>query len=161
MPNVTEILADSIGLAIAILLGPVVGWLVSTSTKSIELLPPAGINRQEWLAAIRMPSEIPGKWLGFLERALSFIAFATNGLEIIAGWLAFKVASKWEIWHNIVHVPKTLEDATPLSYLRARRAWGSWMMMRFLIGTIGNILAGFAGFFVGKHGIEILKAWLC
>ena len=35
-----------------------------------------------------------GKWIGFFERILSFIASALTEYAIIAGWLAFKLAAK-------------------------------------------------------------------
>jgi hypothetical protein len=80
-------------------------------------------------------------WLGRLEGLLFFGAFllAPDGLVIVAGWLAFKVASKWEVWSNIIQVDKNELDP------KQRRRIGVAVQNRFLIGTLLNIIiAGMA-----------------
>jgi len=58
--------------------------------------------------------------------------------------MAFKVASKWESWQNVVRVPDTLTEpnVSQLELLRARRQWGAILYTRFLCGTLVNVLIG-------------------
>lgn len=92
-----------------------------------------------------------GEWLGFLERLISLIAFWINAHVIIAAWLAFKVAAKWEIWKNIIQVPPSLKNVSEKHYLMAKNAWGTWLLNRFLIGTLINVLIGFVAYGIGKN----------
>jgi hypothetical protein len=82
-----------------------------------------------------------GARLGHLERLLFLISFWAGAYLLAAGWLAFKVASKWYSWQHIVHVPKDLAGLD----LAARHAWASRTTTRFLIGTLYNVLAGITG----------------
>ena len=97
----------------------------------------------------------PGSYLGWFERILFFGSAYSSKYEIIGVWLAFKVASKWESWKNVVQVPdelpeqKTDEDA--IDWLQAKKAFGGWNMMRFQIGVILNIFIGVgAAIFIKK-----------
>jgi len=82
--------------------------------------------------------------LGRFERTLFYIAIVSLYPEVILGWLAFKVASKWEVLQNLVKVPGMEDPGRKLS-VTGRRAWGDRVLQRFLIGTLGNILAGYFG----------------
>ena len=139
-------IATLIGLLVALALNP--RWLMEHATRKIDRRAPSGVAQADWEAATGMPTEEPGIWLGRLERGLSFAAIQFELPLIIVGWLGFKVASKWQVWQSVIRVPDALPDAPPLDYLRATRAVGSWMAMRVLIGTAGNILAGFLGVLV-------------
>lgn len=75
--------------------------------------------------------------------------------EIIGGWLAFKVAAKWEVWKNIVQVPDSL-GKSPIEYLKARSALGSYILTRFLVGTLANVLVGLVAAHIGRHAKDIL-----
>lgn len=111
--------------------------------------PPAGLTEAEralWADWIKDPTPDAAAWLGALERALSYvsvIAFRDDAPLIIGGWLAFKVASKWEVWGNVIQVPASLANKhVEFTYLIARRRWGSVILTRFLIGTLFNLLTG-------------------
>lgn len=145
-----------IGVTIALALGPLISWLVDSSTKDITLPPPEGVTNDEWQKVIKIPSKSAIR-LGVLERLLSLGAFWINAPEALVGWLAFKLGSKWEIWHNIVRIPESLEQTSSLSYFRARRAWGTWLLMRFLMGTLGSLLAGFLAACIGKYHYDIVR----
>jgi len=86
-------------------------------------------------------------WLGFFESILFYISIILKIPELIFGWFAFMVASKWEIWANVVKVPEKIENEikNDLDYLRARHAWGSRLLQRFLLGTMMNLIAAFIG----------------
>jgi hypothetical protein len=106
---------------------------------------PEGVSPEKWqdILAGNAPAAM---WLGGLEGLLaygSFLAFDKNAALVIGGWLAFKVASKWESWQNIIQVPQSLEGVSQVDFLRARRQWGTTVYLRFLIGTLVNLLFGF------------------
>ena len=133
--------------------GKVVGWLVESSVKWID--------RNGW-EKITGKSSFPqsgGKWVGIMERALILTVLfwgEEKSYIIIAGWLAFKVASKWATWQHIVRVPESMEGFSPEEWLQVRWAWGSHQLTRFLVGTGANILMGFFGVGVGKIIVEVL-----
>ena len=138
-----------------------VSYLVDCSTKGIDLRSPPGVPNQ-WEEVIRVGGG-GGKWIGRMERILIFTVLfwgGEKGYITIGGYLGFKVASKWAAWQHIVRVPESLPGVSLLSYLQARKAWGTLMLTRFLVGTLANILVGFLGFVVGKDGIAIIK-FLC
>ena len=151
-----DLVAPAIGLLLTLLLGLAVKPLVNGAKESMKLPPPT-----DWLA---------GRWkeltdhneggavLGFLERALFFLAFSLKADAVVAGWLAFKVASKWNAWTNIIAVPKEIPGIDPIEFLIARRYWGSHLLMTFLVGTLANVLAGFIGAAIARHGAVIAKA---
>jgi len=87
-----------------------------------------------------------GFYLGLLERVFFYFAFLMWAPELIIGWLVFKVGSKWEVWQNIVKVPPTANEE-PIVGLISRRMWGSRILQGFLVGTMGNIIAGLLGVF--------------
>lgn len=145
-----NILGIIIGIAICCTTYKLVEWIKNKGTESIDLIPPDGIERKEWHNIIGIDIKESGKWLGILERILIFLSVWVQAYAIIVGWLVFKVGTKWEVWNNIVKVPDSISESSPLSYLRARRAWGARLLSSFLIGTISNILIGFIVAFVIK-----------
>jgi hypothetical protein len=149
MTGLFEIL---IALVVATLLGFGVPKLMTFTTKSIRLVPPNGITQEQWEEIVCVGSG--GAWISFFERILIIGALHLNSPSIIIGWLAFKVAAKWEAWNNIVKVPDKLNNTSdPCSYLRARNAWGTWILQRFLMGTILNIVIGFLAYYIGQNSI--------
>lgn len=148
-----------IGLLTIFLLGLGVGALLKCVQKSIALLPPNEATKEKW-AALTEGNE--GGWiLGNLERLLFFGAFWIDVPSVIAAWLAFKVASKWNAWSNVISVPKTLSGIDELEYLVARRRWGSQLLTTFLVGTLSNIIIGFLGVVIGRLGYEFIQSLLC
>lgn len=159
---ILEIVGLIIGIAFCCLTVPVVQKIIDQALRNIDLIPPAGIPQDDW-DKVTGGKKIgdPGKWLGALERILIFFAVWTNEYTIIAGWLAFKVATKWEVWNNIVKVPDSMpaskDNLSMLSYLKARRAWGARVLSGFLIGTITNVLIGFVLATGIKHILKYLN----
>lgn len=106
---------------------------------------PEGMSPEMW-QEILAGNPAAAKWLGGLEGLLaygSFLAFNKNAALVVGGWLAFKVASKWESWQNIIQVPQSLKGVSEVDFLRARRQWGTTVYLRFLIGTLITLLFGF------------------
>jgi hypothetical protein len=147
-----------LGLFATLVLGFGVKPLIDCAKKSMVLPAPNATLEREWAAL--MKGNEGGRVLGYLERFFFFGAFWGEANGAAAAWLAFKVASKWNAWSNVISVPKEIEGLDPIQFLIARRCWGSHLLTTFLIGTLANILAGGLGVFVGKHGYALLSA-LC
>lgn len=147
-----------VGLLTIFFLGLGVGCLINRVQKSICLLPPNEATKEKW-ATLTEGNE--GGWiLGNLERLLFFGAFWVDAPSVIAAWLAFKVASKWNAWSNVISVPKELPGIDQLEYLVARRRWGSQLLTTFLVGTLSNVIIGYFGVIIGRHGYEFVRS-LC
>jgi len=137
----------AVGAIVIVLLGFTVGPLLKLLQQGAPLTAPESI-KNKW-GDLTEGDE--GGWiLGTLERAFYLGAFLLNAPEAIGAWLAFKVASKWNAWSNIIAVPQTLSGVDDLEYLIARRRWGSQLLMTFLVGTLWNILIALLGFAAGR-----------
>ena len=79
-----------------------------------------------------------GQFLGLLERLLFYISAWPNLAVLAAGWLAFKAAAKWASWQHVYKVPETLS-------LNKKNRLASWLLGRFLIGTLYNAMCGLVG----------------
>ena len=145
--------------ATGLLLHRTVKWLMDEATKGIDLRPPEGIDRARWDQATSIPSEDAGKLLGRLESLLFFMSLWFGIVTIILGWLAFKVATKWEAWQNLIQVPRQLKDVDDLEYLAARHRWASYVFMRFLVGTVGNLLVAALGVAIGRLLIAYINGF--
>lgn len=111
-----------------------------------EVKSPNGLSGEKWNDVKGDSSPNAVWWIGTLERLLfyfSFLVFPGSAHLVIGGWLAFKVTSKWEVWHNIIQVPKDPPDGVAdFDWLIARRHWGGAVVQRFMIGTLLNVLLG-------------------
>jgi hypothetical protein len=145
--------------------GPIVdAWVNSLDLRAVR--PPSNLasREPEWRDALMTEgSGNGGALLGRLER-LAFVGayplLGRNSHLLIGGWLAFKIAAKWEAWKNIPQFPDKFTDPpNTLDELRARNEIGSITLSRFLIGTLGNILVGYFSFFLAK-GLVVSAAAL-
>ncbi len=143
------------GLAVTMLAGPLIAALVRRARRDLGATAPDGIPKEKWEAVVASPNLL-GPWLGRLERAFFFVALAIGSPALVAGWLVFKVGSKWEVFQNIVKVPDKLEGVDSLSYLKARHVWASAVLQAFLLGTLGNILAALAGVGLARLALDSL-----
>lgn len=91
-----------------------------------------------------------GWWLGFLERILFFAAFYIGKWEIAGGWLAFKLASKWESWKIVGDLSKESlgENSSGMDLILARRQWATLGYQSFLIGTLLNGLIAYCALLI-------------
>jgi len=145
-----------IGLLTIYVLGLGVGPLLKYAQNTESLRAPTEAIQDKW-AALTSGDE-GGKILGKLERLAFFGAFWIDAPVFVGAWLAFKVASKWNAWSNVISVPKTISGIDEIDYLISRRRWGSQVLMTFLIGTLSNIIIGFLGVVVGRHGYELVRS---
>jgi hypothetical protein len=139
----------SIASALTVVLGVTLRPLLKRATSSIDLTPPNGVDGALWNKLIG-ESKV-GWWIGSLERFLLLAGFWIPEYTIIGGWLAFKLAAKWEVWKNIHQVPAKLEGTSDFEYFVARHQLGSFMFTRFLVGTLANILIALVSSYIGKH----------
>lgn len=143
-----------IGALTVFLLGLLVKPLIKYVKKTIPITCPSEIKEEQWN---RLTGGNEGGWiLGNLERFLFLGAFWIQSPAIIATWFAFKVASKWNAWSNVISLPKTLPDVNEVEYLIARRQWGSQLLATFLVGTISNLIIGLIGFLIGRYGYDFV-----
>ncbi len=140
-----------VAILVAIFLGCLVRRIISLAAPTPNQ--PSFISTEIWKQIIKRESG--GAIIGILERFLSLIAFWVGEYSIIAGWLAFKLASKWEVWKNIIQVPNSLDGVPALNWYAVRREIGSWILTRYLVGTLINILIGFVAGYCGKHTVWI------
>ena len=117
--------------------------------------PPNNTLTYKWVSLTA--DDANGRILGHLERLLFFIAIWQQAHVVVGAWLAFKVASKWNVWSNLIALPKELPTVDQIDYLIARRKWGAQTLMRFLIGTLYNIVAALVAVSVGKHLLELVS----
>jgi hypothetical protein len=149
------------GLALTFVVGLCVNPLLKYVRKRMSPIdPPNEAMKEKWVA---LTEGNEGGWvLGNLERLLFFSAFWMDASAVTAAWLAFKVASKWNAWSNVISVPKSaLPNVDEFDFLIARRRWGSQLLATFLVGTISNIIIGLLGVVVGRHGYELIRSLLC
>jgi hypothetical protein len=91
------------------------------------------------------PEGVPAKakggcTLGILERTVVYFALMVEVPEFVGVWLAFKVASKWQVWETVIKIgAESVKGEKPLK-LETRRLWGSHVLQSFLHGTLLNIL---------------------
>lgn len=115
---------------------------------------PTGIDQVTWSNLVARTSG--GPWIGGLELYLAIAAFSLGGETLVAGWLAFKLASKWEVWRNVVQVPSKLEEIPDLQWYGIRSAIGNYVLVRFWVGTLANVLGGLAAAVAGKALVRLL-----
>ncbi len=137
-----------VGILSTLILGFIVKCIFRVMTEKDKPRPPKDIDSAVWEEIIGRRDG--GMWLGWIECIFSFCMFWIEAEAAIAGWFAFKVATKWEAWANIVKFPDKLNSCKDeLDLLRARSQLGAWIMSKFAIGSLLNILAGFFGSVIG------------
>ena len=119
-----------------------------------------GIEPDDWDAATFLKPVYSAKILGYMEMLLYYIAFChdfKSGSYIVGGWLAFKVASKWQSWNTVVKTPTEFvsdeenDIKNKIEELRTRNIWGTRLLSSFLVGTLCNILLAIFGAFIAKN----------
>jgi len=138
------------GLILAIIIGQCFSGLVRRIHNNyIEYIDSIKIDfpMDKWRRIVHPAEKLiaPNKWLGWSEIILFYICLFISRPEGIGAWLVFKVAAKWESWTNIVKVPADIKDMDTFEYLELRNNLATVVLQKFLIGTIGNILAAMIG----------------
>lgn len=140
----------SVGLVIALVLGLLVGPLLGKIEKLIEI-PEAQTSRGVW--EVVMERSRSGFILGAIEQAVFFVALWTDGWPLLASWLAFKVASKWQSWTHVAQLPTpppVQNVAATDQYAILRHKWVARRYITFVVGTGTNILLAAFGVAIGR-----------
>lgn len=138
-----------IGAVVALAVARLTGRLLDRLAPWARITAPKAIPQEDWNRVVAWKSEATAV-IGLLETLLCYLAVALaddqSAFVAIAGWLTFKVASKWEVQSNVIKVPEILavNGVDPLEWLRTRREWGWTLYERFLVGTLLNVLVGIA-----------------
>lgn len=136
-------MANALNLLVGIaVLGALGFWATYLNRIIKEKIPvPAPSDKVSGKWSVLTGPEKGGSTLGEWERALFFVCFWLDAHLLVVAWLAFKVASKWQVWSSVVALPKELPDVDTIDYLISRRAWGAQTLTAFLVGTAFNIVA--------------------
>ena len=143
MTDVVDVVLFVLGALLTLLCGWPVGWVLDKASPWEKVEAPSGVPAAKWNLVVK--DSTGGAWIGRIETLLVYVLVLyakTDAALAIGGWLAFKVASKWEAWSNVVKVPDLFDGSSQLDSLRARRDWASTLYGRFLIGTLLNVLTG-------------------
>jgi len=143
------------GLVVNYLADFVTRWFLGNAPSTIQLEPPSKALAKKW-KELTAGNE-GGAYLGYLERLLYFGAFWNNEPLIITAWLAFKLASKWNVWTNVIAVPEKIKKIDPIDYLIARRKWGSHMLVTFLVGTLSNLILAYVGVVTMHYAASLIN----
>lgn len=134
----------TVSILVLILLGLVVKAVLGFISEGIEIEVPGGVDESKWKKLMRIPGKESGFWVGLTDRLIFFVSLLSGVPILVAAWLAFKVATKWESWSNVAQVPKKIKGVEhPIEYFIARTRWSSRTMQRFLVGTGLNLVAAF------------------
>jgi len=140
-----------IGLAVTVSLGFGVGPIVRCVGRSIPMPPPNEEPETVRLWTRLINQTTGGAYIGFFERLIFFAAFWTQAAwPIFPSWLAFKLAFYWQGANFTAFPEKAPESTKDFEWLVARRQLGTHHVATVLVGTAANIVAGLAGYAVGK-----------
>ena len=151
------IFAPTLGLGVSILLQQFTTDFLS----SVRINPraPADVDQNELDAALLLVDDPSTRWLGRFEAILFFVAFYTTAAVIGGGWLAFKVAAKWASWQHVVKIRNdNFPGPVELQNVRVRNEWASWLLARFTLGTLCNVMWGLAGTAVARLLLFLFEA---
>lgn len=149
----------AVGFVVTFILGLFVRRVMKYAGRTIPLTPPSDASdkqKHDWEMIIK--GNESGAILGSLERIIFFAAFLAEAHIAVAAWLAFKVASKWNAWENVIAIPKKIDGVDDLNFLVARSSLGSHVLMTFQIGTAYNIIAGLFGALIARHLGDVLTS---
>lgn len=135
----------ALGLVLTLLLGGYVGLLLKFAHGNVE-----DPNIPGWEKATQLRPR-SAKLVGFFEQLMFFAALWLEVPLAIGGWLGFKVASKWEVWKDVIQVPSTdFPVKSSLDALHARHVWGTKLLGRFILGPLANIVFAGVGVLVAR-----------
>src|SRR5713226_7808202 len=140
----------SFALVIALLLGLFVGPLLGKVEKLIEV-PELEASKEVW--GFLMFRGDSGLILGAIEQAVFVVALWTDGWPLLASWLAFKVASKWQSWTHVAQIPAppSANDAAASDrHAMLRHKLVARRYTTFIVGTGANILLAAFGVAIGR-----------
>lgn len=139
-------------LVLTYLAGFIVSWALRWMTD--KYTPPESPHREGWARLVSnvddltKGGQVAGRLLGWLERLLYVAAIWQGALILIPGWMAVKVATKWQSWSGLLDMLK-IKAKDPAQRNHAARYIRWRVSQRFLLGNLLNImLAGLIYFVV-------------
>lgn len=87
--------------------------------------------------------------LGILESVFFYWSFWIGEPQWVGGWLALKVATKWQVWQQVIRLPEKSANVEDLQITKFRAVWGTILYNRFLLGTIYNIVVAIVAASIG------------
>ena len=132
------------GLLATVLLSTFVGSLVRYACAPIMVAPLR--HDSEEVDLLPWGNDPAGPMvLGLLEAAFFYGALTASAPAAIAGWLVLKGASKWASWQHVMKLPDHISGIKDVDYIRYRHGMSSVLLTSFLVGTLANLVAAFAG----------------
>lgn len=148
-----------IGLVMAIVISCWINsWMRSIrDNEKWDLSKENRIKGEDFKRAFRMHHISPEKIssLGTMEVIFYYISIYFNQYPLIAAWLAFKVASKWNTWSTIAKIPDHLQDVNGYDYLEAKNLVATITLQRWLLGNLSNILGAILSLFLSYWLIKL------
>ena len=156
-------LGIAVGAVIALFLGfCCVGWFVRCVENAAaqplrvengKAIWTDGPDREVW--DLLMARGGSGPYVGAIEVLVFFIGlWSEEGWALVAGWLAFKVASKWKSWAEVSDYPNPpkddAKDEVKREYAELRHKWVARRGATFMAGTGANIVIAAFGVAVGR-----------
>jgi len=148
------------GIAVTtFLVGFIVRWALDWMTAKYKV--PDEVDPEVWATVVAGTEGfsdrggVAGRLIGWLERLLYVAAIWHGAVAIIPGWLAVKVATKWQSWSKLlgdIDIHPDLE----IMKLHAIRYFSWRLSQRFLLGNLLNVLFAGAIYFWAQ---EILNFW--
>ncbi len=89
-----------------------------------------------------------GNAIGYFERILFYFSIIFGYPTFIGAWLVFKVAAKWNAWSHIVKLPELDTDDLNSQTFETRYRFSSWLLSRFMLGTLLNIFVVVVAVFI-------------
>ena len=134
-------------LLLSYLAGYLVKWALDWVTGKYEFPPEHG-HKGGWAKVVSNVDElteggqVAGRIIGWLERLLYIAAIWQGAIFLIPGWMAVKVATKWQTWSGLMNALKIKADDAGRRHQASR--YIRWRLsQRFLLGNLLNIM--FAG----------------
>lgn len=138
----------AMAIPLSIASGFLVRWALDALVSSYRK--PERIPKDAWqlivdsIESLLADGSSAGWVVGSLERLLFVVAIQQDELFLVAGWLAFKVATKWQAWSGVFDTFKLkqapLDDDTYNDFNICASRYFRWRVsQRFLVGNLLNI----------------------
>ena len=142
------------GFATGLLISLVAGWVGVRKLMTYldkEMRPPDSDLNEVW--RVIFAESYGGQILGALEQTIYFAALWFEAWALLAGWLAFKLGSKWHSWQHVADLPPapTTSGADAMDeYVIRRHQWSGLRHRTFVIGTAVNIVLAALGVLIAR-----------
>ena len=145
-----------IGFLVTVALGRGAKWIRNRAAGAICLELPPSVDERTRLKWKELTSgNEGGAVIGQIERSMFFVAILMDAPIVVGGWLAFKVASKWQAWTTSNAALSEFKEIDSLDAAIGRRRWSSHVLTTFLVGTGYNICAGLVGAAVARGLLQL------